>query len=122
MSRDFGGSLRETIKEFIRSKTLQGYRNKFLKLEKKIKIKEGDGLKERLAKFAHKQWSGWMNYMFEKSVKNSDGTITIPKWAVDRWSRQAGTAYKDLPEEEKENDRLEAEGMILTMKKMFKGR
>lgn len=67
---------------------------------------------EILANYAHKAWSGWMNYMFGKSVKNKDGTITIPKWAVERWSRQANTKYVDLPESEKESDRDEAKLML----------
>ncbi len=63
---------------------------------------------EAFANLAHQQWSGWMIYLFGKSEKNQDGTVTIPKWAVDRWLRQMNTPYKDLPEEEKESDRQEA--------------
>jgi len=57
-------------------------------------------------------WAGWMKYMFSKSIKNSDGTIIIPVWAVDRWTRQANTAYAELPEEEKASDREEADKII----------
>ena len=67
---------------------------------------------EELAEYAHEAWSGWMDYMFEKGTKNEDGTIIIPKWAVERWSRQAATKYADLSEEEKENDREEAIKML----------
>ena len=67
---------------------------------------------ESLSAYAHDAWSGWMKYMFEKSVLNSDGTLTIPKWAVERWSRQMNTLYSDLPEEEKESDRDEADRML----------
>jgi len=63
---------------------------------------------EELAKYAHVAWSGWMKHIFRKSTINSDGTITIPKWAVDRWTRQSNIDYQDLPEEEKESDRKEA--------------
>lgn len=69
-------------------------------------------LKERLAKFAHIQWSGWMDYLFSKCTINEDGTATIPAWAVMRWKRQINTRYEDLPEEEKWSDRREAQGMI----------
>ena len=71
---------------------------------------------EALAEYAHNAWAGWMNYLFEKSEKNKDGTVTIPKWAVDRWERQASTMYADLPEEEKKSDRLEANTMLKIMK------
>ena len=73
-------------------------------------------LLEKLADYAHKAWSGWMKYMFEKSVKNIDGTITIPKWAVERWSRQANTEYINLMKSEKESDKDEARRMIKIMK------
>jgi hypothetical protein len=71
-----------------------------------------DVLKEGLAEYAHNQWSGWMEYLFEKSTKNEDGTVTIPKLAVERWERQVKTPYIELSEQEKESDRKEAEGMI----------
>lgn len=68
--------------------------------------------KEELAEYAHESWSGWMKYLFKKSIKNNDGTITIPKWAVNRWERQVTTPYAQLPEEEKESDRNEAEKIL----------
>jgi len=49
-----------------------------------------------------------MEYLFSKSAINSDGTATIPKWAVDRWTRQLETKYEDLIEDEKKSDREEA--------------
>lgn len=74
--------------------------------------KKGETLKEDLSNLAHEQWSGWMEYLFSKSVKNEDGTVTIPKWAVDRWERQVNTSYKDLSEEEKDSDRKEADKFL----------
>ena len=62
----------------------------------------------KIADYAHSAWSGWMKYMFGKSVHNDDGTITIPSWAVSRWTLQMNTSYKDLPEDMKESDREEA--------------
>lgn len=64
---------------------------------------------ERLARYAHDAWSGWMSYLFSRCRRNADGTMTIPRWAVDRWSRQATTAYDSLPESEKQSDRDEAD-------------
>ncbi|HDR3523998.1 TPA: hypothetical protein QCN93_004711 [Bacillus pacificus] len=74
--------------------------------------KKGETLKEDLSNLAHEQWSGWMEYLFSKSVKNEDGTVIIPKWAVDRWERQVNTSYKDLSEEEKDSDRKEADKFL----------
>jgi len=67
---------------------------------------------EALASYAHEAWSGWMRYLFEKSTENDDGTVTIPRWAVERWRRQMNTAYADLPESEKKSDRDEAQKII----------
>ena len=67
---------------------------------------------ENLAAYARDAWSGWMRYLFEKSTQNADGTVTIPKWAVQRWSRQMNTFYSELPEDERESDRLEALAML----------
>ena len=79
-----------------------------------------DKIREELAKFAHNQWSGWMDYLFNKcieyqpakNVQAESGAMIIPKWAVDRWKTQIKTDYKDLSEEEKNSDRSEAEGML----------
>lgn len=70
---------------------------------------------EKLAAYAHKAWSGWMQYLFEKSIENEDGTITIPKEFAERWKRQANTEYTDLSEGERESDRDEARTMIKIM-------
>jgi len=72
-----------------------------------------NNIREDLAEYAHSAWSGWMKYLFKKSTKNNDGTVTIPKWAVDRWNIQMNTKYNDLPEEMKESDRVEADRMII---------
>lgn len=69
--------------------------------------------KEKLAAYAHEAWAGWMDYLFEKSVLNPDGTVTIPAWAVERWKRQAETTYDELPETEKASDRKEADAIML---------
>jgi len=71
---------------------------------------------EELAEYAHTAWLGWMEYLFDKSTTNPDGTVTIPKWAVKRWKRQCATSYSDLPESEKESDRTEARRMMKIMK------
>jgi len=71
-----------------------------------------DKVTDELANYAHEAWSGWIGYLFAKSIANEDGTITIPQWAVDRWNRQAKTPYADLPENEKDSDRDEARKML----------
>ena len=69
-------------------------------------------MREKLADLCHRQWSGWMEYLFGKCAKNDDGTMTIPKWAVDRWSRQASTDYAHLSKEEQDSDRDEADRFL----------
>lgn len=63
---------------------------------------------EKLADYEHDRWSRWQNYVFNVSLKNKDGSVTIPKYYVDRWQRQINTLYKDLTESEKDSDRKEA--------------
>ncbi len=72
-------------------------------------------IRERVADLCHKQWSGWMEYLFSKcfaevgQFDRETGNLVIPGWAVKRWRRQMKTSYTDLPEEEKESDRKEAD-------------
>ncbi len=72
--------------------------------------------REKLAELCHKQWSGWLKYMFGKSLKKLDGTILIPEWAVIRWRRQAYTPYNKLSSKEKDSDRSEADRFIALLK------
>jgi len=69
--------------------------------------------REELAALCHKQWSGWMQYLFSKCDENPEtGQVTIPRWAFDRWSRQASTKYAGLSKQEKDSDRKEADRFI----------
>ena len=72
--------------------------------------------REKLADLCHRQWSGWMAYLFSKGLFFEDGTWIMPEWAVERWVRQMNTPYEELSEEEKENDRKEADKFIEAMK------
>ena len=63
---------------------------------------------EKLSDYEHDRWSRWQNHVFNVSLKNKDGSVTIPKYYVDRWQRQINTLYKDLTESEKDSDRKEA--------------
>ena len=65
-------------------------------------------LHEKFAELAHSQWSGWMKYLFSKGEFNKNGTWTMPKWAVERWSQQVETSYSELSESEQNSDRDEA--------------
>lgn len=71
-----------------------------------------NALREALAALAHAQWSGWMEYLFEQSQVNTDGTVTIPAWAAARWQRQMTTPYAALAAEEQESDRSEADRVV----------
>ncbi len=71
--------------------------------------------REKLADLYHKQWSGWMKYLFDNIVLNENCDTIIPEELVNRWTRQINTPYNDLPEEEKESDRQEADKFINLM-------
>jgi len=81
-------------------------------------------LVEALADYAHDAWSGWMRYLFSKCLgvldHGADACETvIPEWATKRWRRQMNTPYKDLPEEEKESDRVEARKILSIINKLM---
>lgn len=76
-----------------------------------------DPREEALAALAHEQWSGWMEYLFDKCEGSyEDGSLTIPEEYVTRWKRQINTSYAELPEEEKESDRIEARKVLALLK------
>ena len=71
-----------------------------------------NNLREILAEFAHDRWVNWMRYLFSHCIRNTDGSVTIPKDFADRWVRQTNTSYKDLPDQEKESDKREADRVL----------
>jgi len=78
-----------------------------------------NALREELAALSHRQWSGWMDYMFASCDENlEDGSIYIPSELVERWKRQARTPYEELSEEEKDSDRAEADRVLETMTRL----
>jgi len=77
---------------------------------------------EDLAELEHEKWAGWMKWIWEKCPEElfpdgnngylKTGRRLILKETVDRWERQMLAAYKDLSDEEKESDRIEARKSI----------
>ncbi len=69
---------------------------------------KNNNIVEKLSDYEHDRWSRWQRHLFSKCKINSDGSLTIPKEFVDKWTRQMNTDYHDLSEEEKDLDRKEA--------------
>ena len=57
-----------------------------------------------IANTQHEIWSHWMRYQFSVCVDNGDGSLTIPREKVERWTRQMNTSYFDLSEKEQASD------------------
>jgi len=82
--------------------------------------------REKIADLCHKQWTGWMEYLFSRCKEDTEitspagyaykttknGDLIIPKEWVERWKRQMETDYKNLSEDEKNIDRKEADKYI----------
>jgi len=66
-------------------------------------------LREAVADHAHRIWTKWLSYMFSKGIFNDNGSWTLPKDFVDRWTAQMTRKYKELSEKEKDSDRRVAD-------------
>lgn len=93
--------------------------NSQLLLERGLCMSKGETMnetREQLAVYAHEAWSGWTQYLFDQSYVLHDfhglEERVIPAWAVERWTRQMITPYAELPEQEKESDRQEADKIL----------
>lgn len=42
---------------------------------------------EQMADSAHQIWAHWMRYMFSQGEYHEDGSWTMPKDKVERWTR-----------------------------------
>jgi hypothetical protein len=78
-----------------------------------LKIDKEQLLVEKLANYAHEAWTGWMDYLFSKTLPiDNNSAMVIPSDSETRWRRQMKTPYSELPEDEKESDRKEARKII----------
>ena len=54
-----------------------------------------------------------MDYMLSVGVFNPDGTWTMPKEYLGRWTKQKDTPYIDLPEGQNERDLEQADIIMI---------
>ncbi len=71
--------------------------------------------REKIAALVHDSWARWMQHLFSRSIKNQDGSVTIPPELVVRWETQIDTPYKALTETEKNSDRKEADVYVAAL-------
>jgi hypothetical protein len=71
----------------------------------------------KVAEFLYNTWAGWIVHIFAVSTFNKGGSITIPKYYVDRWGSQI-EGYSDLP---KEYENLALEFLISVEEELEKG-
>lgn len=77
---------------------------------------DNEKLIEKIASYEHDRWSKWQKYLHNVCIKNSDGSLTIPKEYVIKWEKQLNTIYDDLSESEKDSDRKEAKRILNIIK------
>ena len=75
-------------------------------------------IREKIADLQHDQWVGWMKYLFSKCYFK-DGCYVIPQWAQARWSRQMETPYNELPLDERDSDRKEADKVLALIEQYY---
>lgn len=83
------------------------------------RIESLNSLKEELAAIEHDRWAHWQKYMHEKCIQNEDGSLTIPKEFVSKWSLQIATPYAALSEKAKDSDREQVDKYFPTIKEFF---
>ena len=69
-------------------------------------------LRGRLAAYAHRAWSEWMEHLFKKCFPQPNGSMVIPMTYVPNLQRQMRTPYFELSDDEKESDLREADVML----------
>lgn len=81
---------------------------------------DDDALIEELAAIEHERWSHWQRYVHGKAARQLDGSLVLPAELVERWERQFGMRYEDLPEDEKESDREQVRRYLPVLKRWFR--
>ena len=68
--------------------------------------------KEQIAAASHRAWIRAMERIFKVSVFHNNGTVTIPRFFVDRWKSEMGLRYDEKEDRDKVYDRAEADRII----------
>ncbi|KKM85234.1 hypothetical protein LCGC14_1291140 [marine sediment metagenome] len=100
-----GGSETERV-DHEEDQGVEYHEEPFAKVAERLAAGAKHDLRERMARYAHDAWTGWMIWMFAK-LEGPDAE----KWMA-RWRRQITTGYEDLPDEEKISDQLEADKIL----------
>lgn len=89
----------------------------FRKYLDKVNQVDQEDMRERLSFVQHEIWSHWTKWQFGTCGMNPDGSITIPAKLVQRWEKQAQTAYTELTEKEKDSDREQTDKILECLEK-----
>jgi hypothetical protein len=68
-----------------------------------------EALREKVAAKAHEIWATWMHFQNSLVRLEPRHGSSCDRSCIDRWERQAGMSYDELPEQEKLSDRVIAE-------------
>jgi hypothetical protein len=77
-------------------------------------------MREELADLCHRQWSGWMRYLYSRCVPTNYEGLRIPSVWVSRWYHQIKTPYKKLPDIDMDSDLKEADKFLVLIVKEVK--
>lgn len=69
--------------------------------------------RERLAEYAHDAWSSYMAYFLKRLDQDNDGNLVIPKAYARNLHSLIATSYSELPEDDRQGDREEADKMLV---------
>ncbi|KKR09559.1 MAG: hypothetical protein UT43_C0017G0010 [Parcubacteria group bacterium GW2011_GWC1_39_29] len=83
-----------------------------MKTRQQIKDEVVKEFVENGANLEHDRWARWQKYVHSLCVKNSDGSLTIPKERVEHWEKEIITPYSELTELVKEMDRKETRNYL----------
>ena len=71
-----------------------------------------DELREKLADYAHEAWGLYMVWMLANCEQRPDGSVLISAGYAAALQRLATASYAELPEDQKNNDRAEADKIL----------
>ena len=75
-------------------------------------ITKHEATRVALAAYAHEAWSEDTTWKLAQGTKQPDGSVLLPALYVQNLERLAQTPYAELSEEQKNNDRREADRML----------
>lgn len=96
--------------------TVDDLRRLLDKVDARDSLRFLETLEGKLGAIYHAHWSQWVNELFEKATYNEDGSMTLPREVITRWSRHVALLWPEMTHKEQAEARKAAAKFLVVLR------